>query len=297
MLSMKLIMRFAQISVLSYLELHHRDLFWNNFGHAFIPTAASGRFGGRVELLEFWRTSPTFLAKEYNNEAIDSASAAGFVHVLEWWRNSGLPLKYSDASLEQASGHGNLDVLDWWRANSKYAPPTTTPSTSTPHAPISEAAQSQQQPHPHEPLQLRVGKSICHATQAGTLPTLRWWSASTIPFAHEDTIAKLASAHGHVALLDFWLAHRGPAKLLFDAQVLVAPTRLGHAHVLEWWRAQAREHGGAGLRVEYKTCDIEEALEDGGGGERGLEVRRWWARNGLNLGVGTSEWMRTKVLG
>jgi hypothetical protein len=26
-------------------------------------------------------------------------------------------------------------------------------------------------------------------------------------------------------------------------------------------------------------------------------VRRWWALNGLNLGVGTSEWMRVKVLG
>jgi len=48
--------------------------------------------------------------------------------------------------------------------------------------------------------------------------------------------------------------------------------------------------------VAYKTCDIEEALEDGVEGEKGRVVRRWWARNGLNLGVGTSEWMRTKVL-
>jgi hypothetical protein len=27
-----------------------------------------------------------------------------------------------------------------------------------------------------------------------------------------------------------------------------------------------------------------------------MEVRRWWAKNGLNLGVGTSEWMKTKTL-
>lgn len=65
---------------------------------------------------------------------------------------------------------------------------------------------------------------------------------------------------------------------------------MGHADVLEWWKR-------SGLKVEYKTCDIEEALEDGVEGARGDAVRRWWALNGLNLGVGTSEWMRVKVLG
>ena len=78
--------------------------------------------------------------------------------------------------------------------------------------------------------------------------------------------------------------------MLFDNQVLVGPTKMGHADVLEWWKR-------SGLRVEYKTCDIEEALEDGVEGEAGDDVRKWWARNGLNLGVGTSEWMRVKVLG
>jgi len=101
-------------------------------------------------------------------------------------------------------------------------------------------------------------------------------------------VAKLASTHGHVLILDFWRKLRGE-KMLFDNQVLVGATKMGHADVLEWWKK-------SGLRVEYKTCDIEEALEDGVEGEKGRVVRRWWARNGLNLGVGTSEWMRTKVL-
>jgi len=135
---------------------------------------------------------------------------------------------------------------------------------------------------------LKVGKSISYATQSGSLPTLRWWSESSIAFPHEDTVAKLASTHGHVHILDFWRKLRGE-KMLFDNQVLVGATKMGHADVLEWWKK-------SGLRVEYKTCDIEEALEDGVEGEKGRVVRRWWARNGLNLGVGTSEWMRTKVL-
>lgn len=76
--------------------------------------------------------------------------------------------------------------------------------------------------------------------------------------------------------------------MIFDNQVLVGATKNGHADVLEWWKR-------SGLRVEFKTCDIEEAMEDalGGGEER---VRRWWEANGLNLGVGTSEWMKVKVL-
>ncbi|KAK5049141.1 hypothetical protein LTR16_010994, partial [Cryomyces antarcticus] len=78
-------------------------------------------------------------------------------------------------------------------------------------------------------------------------------------------------------------------KMIFDNQVLVGATKMGHADVLEWWK-------NSGLRVEYKTCDVEEALEDGLEGRRGEEVRRWWARNGLNLGIGTSEWMKTKFL-
>jgi len=117
---------------------------------------------------------------------------------------------------------------------------------------------------------------------------LSWWVNSNIPFQHEDLVAKLASNHGHVAVLDFWKSLRGE-KMIFDNQVLVGATKNGHRDVLQWWKRSK-------LRVEYKTCDIEEALEDGVEGPRGEAVRRWWAENGLNLGVGTSEWMRTKLL-
>jgi len=101
-------------------------------------------------------------------------------------------------------------------------------------------------------------------------------------------ITKIASAHGHTHILSFWYSLRRE-KLIYDNQVLVLATKMGHVDVLKWWKR-------SGLRVEYKICDIEEALEDGVDDVRGEQVRRWWAVNGLNLGVGTSEWMRTKVL-
>jgi hypothetical protein len=67
---------------------------------------------------------------------------------------------------------------------------------------------------------------------------------------------------------------------------------------LEWWKNFSRgEDGRPGGRVEYKTCDIEEALEDSVGSEgTTFEVKKWWAQNGLNLGVQVSEWTKVKVL-
>lgn len=280
-LCIELIMRFAMVPVLTHLEFSHKELFWGMFGHAFLPHKAS--MFGRTEILEYWRTSPTFLTKEYSTEAMDSASHSGSIQALDWWFDSGLPLKYTESALEAASSQGHIEVLKWWKEHSRYR---TEPE---PAAPPSPPLSREDQESKRSLLALKVGKSITYATQAGCLPAVVFWVESGIPFSHEDTIAKLASAHGHTRILNYWHRHCGE-KMLFDNQVLVGPTKMGHAEVLEWWKR-------SGLRVEYKTCDIEEALEDGVEGEAGDNVRKWWARNGLNLGVGTSEWMRVKVLG
>jgi len=261
----KLIMRFAMTPLLSYLEAHHKDLFWDTFGTTFLPDKASSVFG-RVEILDFWNTSPSFLTKNYTIEALDGASRQGFLHILDWWHKSGLRLQFSEAALEQASSQGHIDVLEWWR------------NMASEHHTNPEA----------QPIRLKAGKSICYAAQAGKADIIRWWVRSGIPFTHEDTVAKLASTHGHVDVLKAWHEAKD-SKMIFDNQVLICATKMGHVDVLEWWKQ-------SGLRVEYKTCDVEEALEDGLEGKKGEEIRRWWARNGLNLGVGTSEWMMTKVL-
>ncbi|KAI9759332.1 MAG: hypothetical protein M1835_000396 [Candelina submexicana] len=261
-LCVKLIIKLARTSVLSYLETNHKPLFWNTFGHKLLPTKASAF--GKLAVLEWWCTSPSFLTKEYTHESIDGASKAGFVHVLDWWRKSGLRMRYSEAALEQASARGNVEVLNWWKGASM----------------LQEGYES--------PLRLKVGKSICFAAQYGQEETIRWWDESGIPYMHEEAVARIASANGHVNVLRLWKELKGE-KMVFDNQVLVGPTKNGHRDVLEWWKK-------SGFRVEYKTCDIEEALEDSLGGFGEEQVKVWWARNGLNLGVGTSEWMKVKVL-
>ncbi|KAL8766895.1 MAG: hypothetical protein Q9209_006443 [Squamulea sp. 1 TL-2023] len=291
-LCVKLILKFSWTGILSYLETEHRDLFWSQFGHTLLPTKASAFFG-QTAILDWWQQSPTFLTREYNNDALDLASKAGFVHVLQWWRASGLPLRYTDAALEQASSQGHIAVLEWWRNASHYphhkdhdvqgsSSETLFTQTTTNNAHSSQATMVM------PPLQLKVGKALIYAAQNGQTAAIRWWMSSGIPTVHEEAVARTASANGHVNVLRLWKEMKDE-KMQYDNQVLVGPTKNQHVDVLEWWKA-------SGYRVEYKTCDIEEALEDSRGGVGGDDIRRWWARNGLNLGVGTSEWMKVKIL-
>ncbi|OAX80688.1 hypothetical protein ACJ72_04971 [Emergomyces africanus] len=259
-----LILKFSRTDILDSLCKLRMDLYLSTPQLKNLPLSASSKFGS-TSLLSWWQHSPslpTLPIKAYLPEAIDAASRAGFVHVLEWWRRSGLPFRYTERALESASAEGKIAVLDWWKNASKNAAPD-------------------------DPLPLKVGKSVLLAAQSGCTDSLAWWDRSDIPFSHAESVTRIASNHGHVPVLDFWY-RRKREKLIFDNQVLVGATKNGHVEVLEWWKR-------SGLPVEFKTCDIEEALEDAVSGVE-QRVRRWWARNGLNLGVGTNEWMMVKTL-
>lgn len=293
-LCVKLIIKFCLTDILSYLEAEFKDVFWASFGQKLLPTKASAVYG-RTEILEWWRTSPTFLSKDYTAEAIDGASKSGFVHVLDWWRKSGLPLKYTEAALEQASSKGHILVLEWWQQASllQGSHHIDTDSPARRGSPPPANADSSSSPSDVQPaLRLMPGKSLLAAAQHNQTLVIRWWDNSGIPISHSESVARVASGQGHVEVLETWRELKGE-ELAFDSQVLVGPTKHGHVDVLEWWKKFSR----AGGRVEYKTCDIEEALEDSVGSQNEeYEVRKWWARNGLNLGVEVSEWTKVKVL-
>ncbi len=288
-LCVKLVIKFCLTDLLTYLETNFKDVFWSSFGQKLLPTKASAVYG-RTEILEWWRTSPSFLSKDYTAEAMDGASQSGFIHVLDWWRRSGLPLKYTESALEQASSKGHTLVLEWWKQASMHQGS----SLDSPHR-HGDGTSTPSELHPA--LRLKPGKSLLAAAQNNQPLVLRWWENSGIPISHSEHVARVASAHGHVSVLSTWRDLKGD-KMDFDCRVLVEPTKNGHVEVLEWWKRFSKgEDGRPGVRVEYKTCDIEEALEDSVGSEKvSFEVKRWWAVNGLNLGVQVREWTRVKVL-
>ncbi|WEW58121.1 hypothetical protein PRK78_003588 [Emydomyces testavorans] len=260
-LAAHLIFKFSRTDILDYICQSRIDLYWSTPRLSNLPLRASAVYGNTT-LLEWWRNCPELPTNDYLPDALDGASRAGFVHVLEWWHKSGLPLRYSERALESASAEGQVAVLDWWKR-------------------VSESSVYD------DPIPLKIGKSVLLAAQSGKTASLAWWDKSGLPYAHGESVARIASSHGHVPVLELWYQLKG-SKIIFDNQVLVGATKNGHVEVLEWWRR-------SGLRVEFKTCDIEEALEDAVSGAE-ERVRRWWERNGLNLGVGTSEWMKVKVL-
>ncbi|CAI4217457.1 unnamed protein product [Parascedosporium putredinis] len=115
-LVVKLIIRFALVDVLAYLEQNQPELFMVGFDGPILPLNASAYYP-QISVLNYWRDSSWFKRnRTYIPEAMDHASANGHVEVLDWWlREAELPLKYSEAALEQASGHNHLAVLEWWR--------------------------------------------------------------------------------------------------------------------------------------------------------------------------------------
>ncbi|OAA62686.1 Flavoprotein [Niveomyces insectorum RCEF 264] len=269
-LAIKLIFKFALTDVLAYIEAYC-PLVFRHFDGKTVPTKASAYFG-RTEILDWWLRSPSFLEKQYDAEALDGASKNGYVHVLEWWRRSGLPLRYTEAALEQASARGHVHVLAWWREASLANPG----------------------------LMLKPGRSLLCAAQHGRVAVLRWWEEeSGLNAGHQDAVCRVASRWGQVAVLELWRELRGDDQITFNHQVLVEPTMYSHVDVLAWWRDYAHGRlphmdGRRAKQVEYRAMDIEEALEDALGDQ--TAVRRWWAENGLNLGLGTSEWMKPRYL-
>ncbi|TVY55601.1 Uncharacterized protein LCER1_G003223 [Lachnellula cervina] len=295
-LCVKLIIKFCLTEILTYLETNLKEVFLISFNQKLLPTKASTVYG-RTEILEWWRTSPTFLSKTYTAEAIDGASKSGFVNVLDWWRKSGLDLKYTESALEQASSKGHILVLEWWKQASLHQGNYYLDADVRHHHGSPMPAERDEHPEMHPPLRLKPGKALLAAAQNNQPHVLRWWDNSGIPIGHSESVAKIASAQGHVNVLDAWRELRGD-KMAFDNRILIEPTKNGHVEVLEWWKQFNRtQKDRAGPRAEYKTCDIEEALEDSVGSEgEAFAVKKWWAQNGLNLGVQVSEWTKVKVL-
>ncbi|KAF3761607.1 hypothetical protein M406DRAFT_49714 [Cryphonectria parasitica EP155] len=269
-LATKLIFKFTLIDALRYIEKNCPHMF-KCFDGKTIPTKASAYFP-RTEILDWWLTSPSFLEKQYDAEAVDVASKHGYVHILRWWARSGLPIKYTHTSLEQASARGHIDVLDWWRTTYRES---------------------------KDEMELKPGKSILAAAQYGSLDVIRWWVGSGLRFAHEEQVCKQASRYGQVGVLELWRELKGDDKITFDIQILTEPTLYSHIGVLDWWVKYSHGElpgmdGRRAKKVEYRMMDIEEALEDAFGDQ--TNIRRWWAEHGLNLGIGTTAWMTPREL-
>ncbi|ORZ32003.1 hypothetical protein BCR44DRAFT_91577 [Catenaria anguillulae PL171] len=74
--------------------------------------------GGHIEILRWLHeqpsTAPLHFPQDYTCDAMDSASCAGYVAPLQFFLDSGHPLKYTQQAMDEASKMGFTHVLDWW---------------------------------------------------------------------------------------------------------------------------------------------------------------------------------------
>ena len=259
------VIRFAFIHVLEYLFSHHRSTYLSIFEYDLLPITATKY--GRVSVLSWWKRKldihPDTLrppSAESISEAIDGASRNGRVASLEWWLSSSLPFEYTEAALELASAKNRLSVLDWWLAQSRSG--RLGPNKT-----------------------LKVGKVMDMASTAGHVQVLEWWARSQLEYKYDRQALYHASCHGKVEVLRWWL--KSGLQMIFDQEPLTGATKFNRREVLEWWDK-------SGLPIQYRTCDIEEALEDALMG--GEAVREWWARKGVNFRTNDKEWMKLQYL-
>lgn len=254
-----LVVRFSYIHILAYLHRHCRTRFGEIFRHHLIPITAAHH--GRVGVLNWWQSMRKVHPEDIPIpdsraiiEAIDGASRAGQVESLDWWLGSGLPFEYTEAALEHASAKNQPAVLEWWREQRARLP-------------------------------LKVGRVMDTASAAGHVAALAWWAHSGVDFTYDRQAMYHASCHGHIHVLQWWLD--SGLQLFYDQDVLVGATRHNRPEVLQWWDK-------SGLPVQYRMCDVEEALEDAiGGGER---AREWWTGKGVDFNTNDKEWTKLQNL-
>jgi len=259
------VIRFAFTHVLECLFTHHQSTYLSVFECDLLPITAAKY--GRISVLSWWKRKLDahsdilrLPSTKSTSEAIDGASRNGRVASLEWWLNSGLPFECTEAALELASARNRLSVLDWWLTQSRFG--RLGPNKA-----------------------LKVGKVMDAASTAGHVQVLEWWARSQLEYKYDRQALYHASCHGKVEVLQWWL--ESGLQMIFDQEALTGATKFNRREVLEWWDK-------SGLPIQYRTCDIEEALEDALMG--GEAAREWWVRKGVNFETNDKEWMKLQYL-
>jgi hypothetical protein len=245
--------------------MHHHPAFLSIFKDDLIPIEASRH--GRTSVLAWWKHGfghhPDLIPPPKPSsiiDAIDGASRSGQIGALDWWlHESDLPFEYTEAALEHASSKNQITVLEWWKQQSKA--------------------------HPDRVPLLKIGRVIDMAGTAGHVNVLEWWATSQLEFNYDRHALHHASCHGKVDVLQWWLG--SGLQLIYDADALTGATRHNRPEVLGWWDK-------CGLPIQYRMCDIEEALEDAIGG--GEAARAWWKKKGVDFNATDKEWMKLQSL-
>jgi len=155
---------------------------------------------GCIEILEWLKNSNLLSEFNYDESAFNKSATYG-IDCLEWWFNSGLPLKYDTYSLYYPSTTGNTAALEWWKNSG---------------------------------LELKYDEeAIDSASLNGHINVLDWWKNSGLHLMYSKRSLDWASGRGHINVLDWWF--NSGLELKYDVGVLSNAYLFGFPNVTEWW--------------------------------------------------------------
>ncbi|KAI9345863.1 hypothetical protein DFJ73DRAFT_609873, partial [Zopfochytrium polystomum] len=157
---------------------------------------------GRLQVLQWWRDSGLPLVNDAR--AVDRAFQAGWTNVLQWWKDSGLEFRYRYTSLaiSEANARDRTETLQWWK-ESGYD------------------------------IENIVG-SVDSAVRSCCLEILQWWKKSGLEIDwgkfYDKWAVKFASEFGQIDMLQWW-NDSGLEIDWYDVQF----HGVNEVKVLEWW--------------------------------------------------------------
>ncbi|KAI9217719.1 hypothetical protein BC828DRAFT_408249, partial [Blastocladiella britannica] len=180
-------------------------------------THASMDNASNIEALEWWRDSG--LPMKYTSRAIERSLEAGQLDVLAWWKYSELPLWYGVDTIDRIYGPNPLPILDWWWQSK---------------LPIRISSEL------HDRRSLELEKLNRHSTAWDGKPpesVLRWWEAHVFRPDGEDRVQVVEGEDGGEGNAEWgdrekWLESAAPSVLDLVLALAVGSLARGLPHDL-----------------------------------------------------------------
>jgi hypothetical protein len=205
----KAMIRFSYTPLLTFLLKRHSINFRAVFSEPSckIPELAS-RFG-QTKVLSWWfeASDPAAdnpLPRDYDQEPLDEASRKGHIHVLQWWKTSGLELRYG-LVMDIASASGQIPVLEWWKNSN---------------------------------LSLDYDRhALRSASYRGEVEVLEWWKRSGLKLVYDKEVLVEATKFNRVEVLEWWKSSGLRVEyLIVEIEAALEDAIGGGNEAREWWR-------------------------------------------------------------
>lgn len=243
---------------------------------------------GHINSLEWWVDSGLDLV--YSQTAINSCE---YTDVLDWWRDSGLEFKYSYRALEHASAAGDIQILEWWFAHEDlyhFRYDLEMCSDIIDDASKNNDIKILQFWHQSE---FTLGYSTVSLDKMEDdwdepwedkkeiiplwLARLEWWKNSGLRMLYTSDAVNKVSNWGHTEILDWWRTFclQSESDFKYTSYAVDEASSNGYIQILAWWKRTCLHDN---IEFKYTERAIDEASENGW-----IEVLEWWESSGYVL--------------